>query len=480
MNITSLFETAKDTTERIASISPNERAVHDNRMLSCIITINPAETHQTVLGFGGALTESSGYVLSKLPPVVRDEAISAYFANHDSTSSGNGYTFARTHMNSCDFSLENWACVPQKDETLSTFSMDRTDRYITPLLQSANECNGGKLNVLLSTWSPPAWMKDNNDMNHGGHLLPQYRQLWAAYFVTFIKELHKRDLSVPYLTIQNEPAAVQSWDSCEWSAEDEGHFAAENLGPALEKAGLSTGILVWDHNRDLLAERFESSLSIPNADRYIAGAAYHWYSGDQYENVRAVSEAHPNKQLIFTEGCIEGGSRNNAWFTGERYAHNIINDLNNGCTGWIDWNIVLDMQGGPNHAGNFCDAPILADITTGTLHYQSSYYYIGHFSRFIRPNATRLTTKIDSWMTPANVDGRIGNTMETTAFRNKDGTTVLVVTNRTEADMVYKLQFAEATEASSATKQYAVHADAQHDSNIFVCPPRAIQTLILR
>jgi glucosylceramidase len=474
MKVTELFETAKDTAERLASVAPQERLVCKDKMLSCIISVTPSETHQTFLGFGGAATESSGYVLSKLPPVIRDEAIKSYFID-------NNYRFARTHMNSCDFSLENWACVPQKDETLGTFSMERTDRYLTPLLKAANECTGGKLNVLLSTWSPPAWMKDNNDMNHGGHLLPQYRQLWATYFVTFIHELNKRGLSVPYLTIQNEPAAVQPWDSCEWSAEDEGHFAAELLGPALKEAGLSTQILIWDHNRDLLAQRFTASLSVPNADKYIAGAAYHWYSGDQYENVRTISEKYPEKQLIFTEGCIEGGPRNGAWFTGERYAHNIINDLNNGCTAWIDWNIVLDMQGGPNHANNFCDSPILADTQTGTLNYQSSFYYIGHFSRFIHPYAKRISTKIESWMTPANVDGRIGNTMETSAFHNEDGTIALVVTNRTEADMIYKLDIADGTKPTSSVQSYAAHADLQNDSGkLFVCPPRAIQTLILK
>jgi glucosylceramidase len=465
MNITKIFETAKDTTQRITLHSVQERRAHNVASLSCIITVDPSETHQTFLGFGGALTESSGYVLSQLPAAVREEAIRSYFAPADS----NAYTFARTHMNSSDFSLENWACVQNKDESLKSFSMERTDRYITPLLKDANNWCDGKLSILLSTWSPPAWMKDNNNMNNGGHLLPQYKSLWAQYFVLFIKELNRRNLSVPYLSIQNEPAAKQPWDSCEWSAEEEGLFATEYLGPALQEANLSTQILVWDHNRDLLAQRFGASMSVPHADNYIAGAAYHWYSGDQYDTVQSVAKKYPGKQLIFTEGCIEGGPRDGAWFTGERYAHNIINDLNSGCTGWIDWNIILDMEGGPNHAGNFCDSPILADTKTGTLHYQSSYYYIGHFSRFIRPGAKRLTTKINSWMTPATVDGRIGNTMETCAFLNTDNTIALIVTNRTEADMIYSLNLSQDE-----------HSDPQTNSqNTFVCPPRAIQTIII-
>jgi glucosylceramidase len=342
--------------------------------------------------------------------------------------------------------------------------MERTDQYITPMLKAADAASGHSLLLLVSPWSPPVWMKDNNDMNHGGHLFPEYRGLWADYFVTFITELQKRGLTVKYVTIQNEPAAVQPWDSCEWSAEDEGIFAARYLGPALENAGLSeTGILVWDHNRDLLAERFKDSLSVPGAAKYIAGAAYHWYSGDQYESVRSAAENFPQKELIFSEGCVEGGPRNGAWFTGERYAHNILNDLNSGCTAWFDWNIILDTQGGPNHAGNFCDAPVLADTGAGKLYYQSSYYYIGHFSRFIRPGAVRLGTSMESWMTPATVDGRMGNTMECCSFRNTDGTIVLVVTNRTEADMIYQLKT----------------TDPGDTPETYVCPPRAIQTILI-
>lgn len=459
MNVTALYETAKDTSERIAPIAVEQRMIPSEKGLSCIITIDPSKTYQTFKGFGGALTESSGYVLSKMTPAVRNEAINAYF----NKTHGNGYTIARTHMNSCDFSLNNWACVEQKDETLSSFSMNRTDQYITPLLTCANEICDGELAVLVSPWSPPAWMKDNNSMNHGGHLLAPYKQLWADYFVKFITELKKRQLTVSYVTIQNEPAAVQTWDSCEWSAQDEGLFATQYLGPTFEKAHLSNiGILVWDHNRDLLKDRFNSSMSVANADKYIAGAAYHWYSGDQYDNVHAIAEKYPTKQLIFTEGCVEGGPRNGAWYTGERYAHNIINDLNAGCTAWIDWNIVLDMEGGPNHVGNFCDAPILADSKNDALYYQSSFYYIGHFSRFIKPNAVRLATHMDSWMTPATVDGRMGNTMECCAFKNADGTIALVLTNRTEANMVYKLNVTDDT-----------------DAPLFICPPRSIQSLTI-
>ena len=488
MKIEKLYETAKDTAERIWELSPDDRVYAGGGWIPTTLTLKPEETHQKFYGFGGALTESSGYVLSRLPSLIRKQAIEAYY----NPTTGNAYRFARIHMNSCDFSLDNWACVPEKDETLKSFSMERTDKYISPLaveVQNAAKNAGSNVQFLMSPWSPPLWMKDNGDMNHGGHLLESYRELWAQYFVTFIKKMAERDIKISFVTIQNEPAAVQSWDSCEYSATEEGEFAANYLGPALEKAGLGeVKIYIWDHNRDLALERLEESLKVPGASKYVAGLAFHWYSGDQYDNIKTISEKYPDIDLIFTEGCIEGGPRNGAWFTGERYAHNIINDLRSGCTKWIDWNIVLDMKGGPNHVGNYCDAPILADEGDDTIHFQSSFYYIGHFSRFIKPGAERISSDFFSWMTPATVSGHLRDEAETVAFRNPDGTIILVVTNRTEADLVFEFKIEASGKVQSADirnweKARTAAADAENDSVAplyLKCPPRAIQTWVLK
>ncbi len=458
MKIRKLYETAKDTSERISEI-PMENRIYDGKgWVATTLTLNPGKQHQAFQGFGGALTESSGYVLSRLPAQIRQQAIEAYY----NPKTGNGYRFARIHMNSCDFSLDNWACVPEKDESLASFSMERTDKYISPLamdVQKAAQNEGNDVQFLVSPWSPPVWMKDNGDMNHGGHLLTTYKELWAQYFVKFIQKMAERDIKISFVTIQNEPAAVQTWDSCEYSAKEEGEFAAQYLGPALEKAGLGhVKIYIWDHNRDLALERLEESLAVPGAQKYVAGLAFHWYSGDQYDNIKAIYEKYPQIDLMFTEGCIEGGPRNGAWFSGERYAHNIINDLKSGCTKWIDWNIVLDMQGGPNHVGNYCDAPILADEKDGTLHFQSSYYYIGHFSRFIQPGAVRLDSDIFSWMTPATVSGHLTDEAETLAFRNPDGTIALVITNRTEAELAFELKIEGLDNTSGKTKEVQLQA----------------------
>ncbi len=487
MKIEKLYETAKDTAERIWELSPEERIYEGGGWIPTTLTLRPEETHQKFYGFGGALTESSGYVLSRLPAQIRKQAIEAYY----NPKTGNGYRFARIHMNSCDFSLDNWACVPEKDESLQSFSMDRTDKYISPLaveVQKAARDEGSDVHFLMSPWSPPLWMKDNGDMNHGGHLLDCYRELWAQYFVTFIKKMAERGIKISFVTIQNEPAAVQTWDSCEYSATEEGEFAARYLGPALEKAGFGdVKIYIWDHNRDLALERLEESLKVPGAEKYVAGLAFHWYSGDQYENIKEIARKYPSLDLIFTEGCIEGGPRNGAWFTGERYAHNIINDLKSGTTKWIDWNIVLDMKGGPNHVGNYCDAPILADDEQGILHFQSSYYYIGHFSRFIKPGAVRLGSEFFSYMTPATVSGHLTDEAETVAFKNPDGSIVLIVTNRTEADLAFefKIESDKGTQTADVRnweKARTAAADTTDNSSTplyLKCPPRAIQTWIL-
>jgi glucosylceramidase len=459
MKINKIIETSKESSDRFRVLSLQDRILPAKNYFTCTIRIDQTQTFQRFEGFGGALTESAGYVLSQIPAEKRKEVITAYY----SAEKGNGYTLARTHMNSCDFSLENWACVEQADESLESFSMERTDKYITPLIREAQDCMGGNLRLLVSPWSPPAWMKDNGEMNHGGKLFKKYYPLWAAYFIRFIEELKKRGINTWAVSVQNEPLATMTWDSCVWSAAEEGEFAAQHLGPALEKYRSTGGrilLLVLDHNREILWERFSGSMAFPNAEKYIDGAAFHWYSGDQYDNVEQAAKGYPGKELFFTEGCIEGGPRPGAWFPGERYAHNIINDLNSGCTGWVDWNIVLDMRGGPNHVGNFCDAPVLADTDTGELNYQSSYYYIGHFSRYIKPGAQRIALTVEPCMVPAAVDGRMGNMVEFCAFKNIDGSQVIVAMNRTEADMPYEIVSSEG-------------------SAVLKCPPRGIQTLIL-
>ncbi|MCI1208034.1 MAG: glucosylceramidase [Treponema sp.] len=477
MQISKIFETCRDGSTPMNSIFVSERKRKNRHLYSLNIALNPSKEFQELKGFGCALTESAHTVLSKLPRQTAEAVITSCFDSDPAVS--NCYTIARSHINSCDFSLNNWTCLPENSFTLDDFSMENPEQRLLPLLKSANEKSGKKLSLLLSPWSPPAWFKDNNDMNHGGKLLPQYRDLWADYILRYITELEKRGLKIDYLTIQNEPEAAQTWDSCCWSAEEEGLFAANFLGPLFEKNGVTTKILIWDHNRDRLFDRVTETMSVEGAKKYVAGAAYHWYSGDQYENVARTAAKFKNFELFFTEGCIEGGPCPGEWFVGERYAHNIINDLQNGCTAWIDWNMALDLQGGPNHVQNFCDAPILVDCAAGSVRYQNSYWYIGHFSRFIKKGARRIACCSKSSMIPSTEDGRRGNKIECIAFKNPDTSIVFVICNRTETEIDFSLSidytapdfYSETGYNSSSTDETAEQ---------LYCPPRSIQTLLLQ
>jgi glucosylceramidase len=187
-------------------------------------------------------------------------------------------------------------------------------------------------------------------------------------------------------------------------------------------------LMIWDHNRDRMYERAKAVLDDPEAAKYVWGTAFHWYVADCFENVQRVHEAFPEKQLLFSEGCQEGGPHIGEWPMGERYARSIIQDLNHWTVGWVDWNLILDETGGPNHVGNLCSAPILCDTKNDKLIYQSSYYYLGHFSRFIRPGAERILC------------ASTRDELETTAFINPDGTIAVVVLNRSDAAIPFALK----------------------------------------
>ena len=165
--------------------------------------------------------------------------------------------------------------------------------------------------------------------------------------------------------MQNEPAAKQTWESCLYTAEEERDFVRDHLGPALHAAGhADVKLLVWDHNRDLLVERATPIYADAEAARYVWGAALHWYVSEDFTQSSALHAAFPDKHILFTEGCWEGGVKLGQWDRGERYSRNMIGDLRNWVCGWIDWNMVLDTRGGPNHVGNWCDAPVLVDAET--------------------------------------------------------------------------------------------------------------------
>jgi glucosylceramidase len=440
-----LIQTARDSGDRLTLKAPVEMATGVDSMLPAI-EVEPETTYQQLEGFGGAFTEAAADTLSRLSPERRQEALCAYF----DPQNGLGYTLGRTHINSCDFALGNYAYDEVAGDTrLENFDISRDRRLLIPMIRDAISIRGGEIRMLASPWSPPAWMKTNSEMNHGGQLKPECREAWALYFAKYIKAYAGEGIPIWAVTVQNEPAAVQVWDSCIYSGEDERDFVRYHLGPRLAAEGMgAVRILVWDHNKDLLVERAAAVLSDPEAAQYVWGVAFHWYSGDQFENLDEVHERFPGKNLLFTEGCLEHGPQLGEWYAGERYGHAIIGDLNHWAVGWIDWNMVLDETGGPNHVGNYCSAPIIADTRTDTLHFQSSYHYIGHFARYIKPGAARLGLR-------SRCPG-----LEATAFRNPDGTIVAVIMNATEARIDFSLSVGCGIACMTS-------------------PPRSIQTVVL-
>lgn len=389
------------------------------------VSVDSKRSYQTLIGFGGAFTESSAYTWANADEESKAEIVEAYFDKEK----GLAYNLGRTTIHGCDFSLEPYTYIEEGDSELKTFSIEREDKWLVPFLKEAEDKAGHKLGLLCSPWSPPAFMKDNKDINNGGRLLKKYYKSWAKYMVKYIVEMKKRGIEISMVSVQNEPAAKQTWASCKYDANEEAEFAVAYLYPELKKEGLEekVKIVIWDHNRDLMFRRMNESMSYPGAREIVWGAAYHWYVSDKSEILTMVHEKFPEKHLLFTEGCVElvnnSGETSSkagmgAWKHGEIYGRNIIKDFNNYNEAWIDWNILLDETGGPNYDGNFCEAPIIYERNTKEVKYNWSYYYIGHFSRYLKPGAKRICCRND-----------VDKGLYSVAFQNPDGEIVTVVQN---------------------------------------------------
>jgi glucosylceramidase len=395
------------------------------------IFVDDKKTFQTFLGIGAALTDASAETFAKLSSTNQTAFLEAYF-NKDK---GIGYTLARTNIHSCDFSTASYTYVNEGDTALTSFSIQHDKAFRIPFIQKAIAAANGKLTLYVSPWSPPAFMKTNKQMLQGGKLNSAFARSWATYYTKFIKAYEKEGIPVWGITIQNEPMATQRWESCIFTAEEERDFLKNYLGPIMKKEGLAAKkIIVWDHNRDLMTQRANVIFDDAEASKYAWGMGFHWYepwSGGlpMYDNVAIVNKTYPTKNLLFTEGCAESfkATKYQHWPNGERYGAAMINDFNNGTVGWTDWNILLDETGGPNHVGNFCFAPIHGDTKEDKLIFTPSYYYIGHFSKFIRPGAKKINSAASR------------SQLLTTAFKNTDGTVVVVVMNTSNKSTLYNV-----------------------------------------
>lgn len=410
-----------------------------------ILNVYDQVQYQEILGFGGALTEASALNLSRVSPKLRKEVMELYFDKEK----GIGYNFCRSTINSCDFSEDFYTYDDvDGDFELEHFDISHDKETIIPAIKEAQEMAEDFL-IYASPWSPPAWMKTNGKMSKGGKLKKECQDVWARYVGRYLQEYEKEGVHIWGVTVQNEAKAEQGWESCFYTAGDERDYVAGYLKPALEKMGLGDRkIFFWDHNKERVVDRAMETLCSKRARDCFDGIAVHWYSGDHFSALDVTHQLFPEKYIIASEQCTGKGKTKEA--SGEKYAHDIIGDLNNWVNAWVDWNMFLDDDGGPDHWKDeqkstgweedkiwVGESPIVYDREKKELDIRSSYYYMGHFSKFIRRGAKRIGSSVyDSFL-------------ETCAFKNPDGTIVCVVLNRTEKDsevsLRYKYQLADLT-----------------------------------
>lgn len=426
-----------------------------------ILALDSSKTFQTIAGIGSSFTESSAYVLSELSREKQAELISAWFS-----PDGAHISLTRTHIASCDFSVRNYTYAPVPGDTsLEHFSVEPDETYLLPMIRQAQGTKGADFKILSSAWTPPPWMKTNNTWN-GGELKPEYYTTFANYIVKYIKTYGGMDIPIWGITPINEPLGNNSsWESCHFTPETMRAFIADHLGPALEEAGLDTSIWIFDQNRDEeLIKWAEAILGDEKASAYVEGTAVHWYQNTVDvggENLDRLNAAFPDKKILHSEGCVDalgddepiGSWLEDDWYWRPeatdwgkfwappeqkkdhppyrafyRYARDLIGGLNHNMVAWIDWNMILNTRGGPNHARNFCLAPVLVDSGTDSIYYTPVFYAIAHVSKFVRPGAVRI-----------GLEGHDDEFMAT-AFKNPDGSIAVVVFNTTMEDLAYSIK----------------------------------------
>lgn len=421
--------------------------LHDitNKLETQRINIYSEIKFQEILGFGGALTSSSGYVLSNLDENLCNKIIEEYFS-----SNGLNYCFCRLPIGSSDFSPKSYSYSYKKD--LSDFSIEEDEKYIIPFIKKAQEyCLN--LQFLATPWSPPSFMKNNKTLKFGGKLLDKYKDLYANYLIKYILEYKKNNININYITTQNEPNAMQVWESCIYSAHEESEFIKKYLYPKLKEQNLSTKILIWDHNKDNILYRVLDTISDSEINSYISGFAFHWYTGTHFENIKLLHDLFPNKLIFQTEGCTgySNFKPEDELFNAELYASEIIGDLNSGTNTFIDWNIVLDYNGGPNHKKNYCNSPIMINNENSDYIKTPSFYYIAQFSKYIKPGARRIAFS------------RFTEKLDVIAFQNPNNSVIIVLLNRNdyniEYNLCYKNQFIHDNMDSHAIVTFIIDGD---------------------
>ncbi|MGK0386696.1 MAG: glucosylceramidase [Patiriisocius sp.] len=425
------------------------------------ITLFPNKKLQTITGFGGAFTESSGYLLNKLSKKNRDTILQAYFSKE-----GANYSLTRTHMNSCDFSLSQYSYSPVKDDMeLDHFTIKDDKDDLIPMIKDAMAISEDGFKIFASPWTAAPWMKDNNEWV-GGKLLPKYYDTWALFFSKYVDAYKSEGIDIWGFTVENEPHGNgDNWESMHFTPDEMTNFVQHHLGPKLEADGHGDKIILgYDQNRAGLKEWVDSMYATEASSKYFDGTAIHWYESTFEVFPEELQYAHnkaPNKYLIETEGCIDSqvpAWKDDAWYWSKeatdwgwdwaaedekylhpkyapvnRYARDIIGCLNNWVDGWVDWNMVLDRQGGPNWFKNWCAAPIIVDPDADEVYFTPLYYTMAHFSKYMRPGAVVFEV--------VNTD----KDLQVAAAKNPDGSIAVVLFNEGKTPKLFNLVLNEQT-----------------------------------
>lgn len=379
------------------------------------IEVNPEITYQEMDGFGASLTDASAWLIyNVLDEKQQKELMYELF----SPEIGIGISFLRQPMGASDFALKMYTYddVPEgeDDSELKYFSIDHDKEYIIPLIKKAIEINPN-LKVMASPWSPPAWMKTSRSLI-GGSLREECYDVYARYFVEFIKAYEKEGIPIYAITVQNEPLYVpKEYPGMFMSPEAQVIFINEYLGPLFEKENIDTLILCYDHNWDNIEY---PEIVLKKSENYVAGTAWHVYGGD-HTSMTKIQEKFPDKGNWLTEAS--GGEWVPPFFDAfaDQMTH-IIRGTRNFAKSVVWWNMALDQNNGPTVLKHStCRGIVTIDTGKKDITYNVDYYTMGHISKFVQPGAYRIEST------------NIQSIIETTAFKNLDDSIVLIVYNRT-------------------------------------------------
>lgn len=386
------------------------------------IYVDDTKTFQKMEGFGYTLTGGSAQLLASMKPTERAKLLKELFATDQNNI---GVSYLRISIGASDLSdhvfTYNDLPVGQTDPTLTKFTLAEEKKELIPVLKEILSI-APSLKIMGSPWTPPAWMK-TNAASKGGSLKPEFYDVYARYLVKYIQEMQKEGIQIDAITVQNEPLHPGNNPSLLMPQDEQAAFIKKSLGPVFRKAKIGTKILIYDHN----ADRPDYPISIlndPEARQYIDGSAFHLYGGS-IESLRDVHEAHPDKNLYFTEQWI-GAPAN---FGGDLMWHLknlVIGAPRNWCKTVLEWNLAADPQQKPYTEGG-CTA-CLGALTIGeTIVRNPAYYIIAHASKFVRPNSVRIASNVT--MNLSNV-----------AFMTPDGKVVLIAINESDKPITFNIR----------------------------------------